>query len=101
MTRELTWPGLHPGDLRAAAAVVEVRARTAPGMQPLARRLLDAANEQPPEDNEMCSDKAGRRSNRVEWPSNRTTPRAGALTPDVPSGPRPRSDETGEDYHPW
>ena len=47
MTRELTWPGLHPGDLRAAAAVVEVRARTAPGMQPLARRLLEAANDEP------------------------------------------------------
>ena len=47
MTRELTWPGLHPGDLRAAAAVVEVRARTAPGMQPLAKRLLEAANNEP------------------------------------------------------
>ena len=36
---------LHPGDLRAAAAVVEVRARTAPGMQPLAKRLLEAAED--------------------------------------------------------
>ena len=33
--------------------------------------------------------------------TNRTAPRAGASTPGVPSGPRPRSDETGEDYHPW
>lgn len=47
MTRELTWPGLLPGDLRAAAAVVEVRARTAPGMQPLEKRLLEAANNEP------------------------------------------------------
>ena len=47
MTRELTWPGLHPGDLRAAAAVVEVQAHTRPFLGPLARRLLDAANTEP------------------------------------------------------
>ena len=47
MTRELTWPGLHPGDLRAAAAVVEVQARQHPFLAPLARRLLDAANNEP------------------------------------------------------
>ena len=47
MTRELTWPGLHPGDLRAAAAVVEVRARTSLCLQPLAKRLLEAANNEP------------------------------------------------------
>ena len=47
MTRELTWPGLHPGDLRAAAAVVEVQAQQHPFMAPLARRLLDAANNEP------------------------------------------------------
>ena len=27
--------------------------------------------------------------------------RAGALTPGVPSGPRPQSDVTGEDCHQW
>ena len=47
MTRELTWPGLHPGDLRAAAAVVEVQARTHLFMAPLAARLLEAANRLP------------------------------------------------------
>ena len=38
---------LHPGDLRAAAAVVEVHARQHPYMAPLAARLLAAANNQP------------------------------------------------------
>ena len=47
MTRELTWPGLHPGDLRAAAAVVGVQAQQHPFMAPLARRLLEAANAEP------------------------------------------------------
>ena len=32
---------------------------------------------------------------------NRTTPRTGALTPGVPSGPRPQSGTSGEDYHQW
>lgn len=38
---------LHPGDLRAAAAVVEVQAQQHQFMAPLARRLLDAANNEP------------------------------------------------------
>ena len=35
---------ITPGDLIAAAAVVQVRATTAPALAPLAQRLLDAAH---------------------------------------------------------
>ena len=47
MTRELSWPGippLEPGDLSAAAAIVEVRATTAnaPHLRALAARLIAA-----------------------------------------------------------
>ena len=56
MTRELTWPGLHPGDLRAAAAVVEVQAQQHPFLAPLARRLLEAANNEPTHEEDADDD---------------------------------------------
>lgn len=47
---------LHPGDLRAAAAVVEVQAQQHPFMAPLARRLLDAANNEPTHEEDADDD---------------------------------------------
>ena len=42
-------PPLTPGDLLAAYAIVHVRAHTAPYLQGLAQRLLDAARQDTPE----------------------------------------------------
>ena len=42
---ETTLNAIAPADLAAAAAVVEVRARTAPALTALAQRLRDAAHE--------------------------------------------------------
>ena len=57
MTRELTWPGLHPGDLRAAAAVVEVQAQQHPFMAGLTARLLEAANNEPTHEEDADDDR--------------------------------------------
>ena len=80
---------LLPGDLSAAAAVVDVRAATAgaarDAFKALAERLRRASN------SEVTS------ASILELGGNRTTPRAGALTPETPSEPRPQSDATGED----
>ena len=89
----VTTANFTAGDLSAAAAVVEVRAATAgaarASLLALAERLRGVAI---PE---------AARGGVLDLGGNRTTPRAGALTPGVPSGPRPQSDATGEDYHQW
>ena len=73
--------------IRAAGANVEVRAITAgtarSALMALAERLRKGA------------DHGATRCEMVDSErQNRTTPRAGALTPGVPSGPRPQSDTT-------